>query len=124
MKRITLMMASVLALQGAVSAQQVNFEGAQWIWNVPGSGMSLQSLPASVTFFRAELTLPDRGLARFVDMENDEKVTLHTGAVRDAWKREMRDHMRALRRLAAARQVDYALARTDRSYFELFDRLA
>ncbi len=71
-----------------------------------------------------ELTLPDRGLARFIDMENDERVVVHTGSVRAAWKREMRGHMRSLRRLAAARRVDYAMARTDRSYFELFDRLA
>ena len=62
MKQMTLIMASVLALQGTIPAQaeQVSFEGAKWIWHVPGSGISLQSLPASVTFFRADLTLPRR----------------------------------------------------------------
>lgn len=71
-----------------------------------------------------ELTLPDRGLARFVDLENDESVILHTGAVKEAWQQEMQNHMRSLRRLASMRRVDYALARTDESYFNLFDRLA
>ena len=71
-----------------------------------------------------EIKLPDRGLARFVDLEDGQNVTLHTQAVQDAWRSEMREHQRALRRLAAARQVDYVVIPTDTSYFTLFDRLA
>jgi len=70
MKQMTLIMASVLALQGTIPAQaeQVSFEGAQWIWHVPGSGISLQSLPASVTFFRADLTLPEKAQVKSAQM--------------------------------------------------------
>lgn len=72
----------------------------------------------------AELNLPDRGLSRFVDMESDDKVVIHTQTLRDAWKGEMRRHTQTLRKLAAGRQVDYALATTEESWFKLFDRLA
>ncbi len=71
-----------------------------------------------------EIRLPDRGLARFVDLETGQNVTLHTQAVQEAWQAEMRDHQRAMRRLAATRQVDYTVVPTDTSYFTLFDRLA
>lgn len=72
----------------------------------------------------AELNLPDRGLSRFVDMETDDKLVVHTQTLRDAWKEEMRRHTQLLRRLAASRQVDYALTTTSESWFKLFDRLA
>lgn len=72
----------------------------------------------------AELNLPDRGLSRFMDLETDDKVVVHTQTLRDAWKKEMRDHTQLLRKLAAGRQVDYALTTTTESWFKLFDRLA
>ena len=72
----------------------------------------------------AELTLPDRGLSRFVDMKTDDRLVVHTQTLRDAWRQEMRTHTQLLRRLAASRQVDYALATTTESWFQLFDRLA
>lgn len=72
----------------------------------------------------AELNLPDRGLSRFVDMETDERLVVHTQTLRDAWKEEMRRHTQLLRRLAASRQVDYALTTTTESWFKLFDRFA
>jgi uncharacterized protein (DUF58 family) len=72
----------------------------------------------------AELTLPDRGLSRFVDMETDDRLVVHTQTLRDAWKQEMQKHTQLLRRLAASRQVDYALTTTTESWFKLFDRLA
>lgn len=72
----------------------------------------------------AEMNLPDRGLARFIDMESNDRLIVHTESLRDAWKHEMREHMQSLRRLAASRQVDYAPALTTDPWFKLFDRLA
>jgi len=72
----------------------------------------------------AELTLPDCGLSRFIDMETDNRLVVHTESLRDAWKTEMQQHLQTLRRLAAGRQVDYSLALTNQSWFHLFDRLA
>lgn len=72
----------------------------------------------------AELNLPDRGLSRFIDMETDDRLVVHTQTLRDAWKKEMHSHTQQLRRLAASRQVDYALTTTTESWFKLFDRLA
>lgn len=71
----------------------------------------------------AELDLGDRGLARFIDMESGENLTVHPQSIRQAWKDQMRQHLRALRSLAASRGADYALAPTNESYFKLFDRL-
>jgi hypothetical protein len=70
------------------------------------------------------MTLPDRGLSRFIDMETDERLVVHTESLREAWKSEMQNHIQGLRKLSAGRQVDYSLALTDQSWFHLFDRLA
>lgn len=72
----------------------------------------------------AELDLPDRGLSRFVDLETDDRLVVHTQTLRDEWKAEMRRHTQTLRKLAASRQVDYSLVNTTESWFKLFDRLA
>lgn len=72
----------------------------------------------------AEMNLPERGLSRFIDMESDERLVIHTQTLREAWKEEMRKHTQKLRKLAAGRQVDYALNTTKDSWFKLFDRLA
>ncbi|YCM44428.1 DUF58 domain-containing protein [Verrucomicrobiaceae bacterium 227] len=72
----------------------------------------------------AEMTLPDRGLSRFIDMETDQRVVVHTESLREAWKAEIQGHIQTLRRLAAGRQVDYSLALTDQNWFHLFDSLA
>jgi uncharacterized protein (DUF58 family) len=72
----------------------------------------------------AELSFPERGLARFIDMETNHRLVVHTQTMRDAWQRELRHHTQTLRRLAAGRQVDYALTTTTDSWFKLFDRLA
>ncbi len=71
-----------------------------------------------------EISLTDRGLARFSAMEGDDELTLHTPSIRDAWDEELRQHTKALRALAASRNVDYTLVSTEDSYFNLFDRLA
>ncbi|MHC4179256.1 MAG: hypothetical protein ACYSWU_17220, partial [Planctomycetota bacterium] len=40
--------------------QAIGFDGAKWIWFSSGADMPLASLPASVNYFRAELTLPEK----------------------------------------------------------------
>ena len=69
-----------------------------------------------------EIDLGDRGLARFVDMENGERLTVHPASLRQEWKNHMQSHIRTLRSLAASRSTDYALAPTSGSYFSLLDR--
>jgi uncharacterized protein (DUF58 family) len=71
-----------------------------------------------------EITLTDRGLARFSDMESDDQLTLHTPSIKEAWDEELKQHTKALRSLAASRRVDYELISTKDSYFNLFDRLS
>lgn len=71
----------------------------------------------------AEIRLEDRGLSRFEDMETGEQLTVHPHSLRESWHRGILEHTRALRSLAASRQVDYALVSTADPYFSLFDRL-
>ncbi len=62
MKRIILAVVGIVTWTGIVSAQSgigsVDFKGAKWIWYASGPGMTLQSLPSSVCFFRANIVLP------------------------------------------------------------------
>ena len=71
----------------------------------------------------SEMDLGDRGLARFVDMENGERLIVHPQSLRQAWKDHLQEHVRSLRSLAASRRADYALVSTTESYFTLLDRL-
>ncbi len=71
-----------------------------------------------------EWDLPALGLARLVDMETGERLTLHTESLREAYQQNVRQRVERLRALSAGRQVDYTVARTDRDYFHLIDRLA
>lgn len=71
----------------------------------------------------AEIDLPERGPSRFVDPETGEKLDGHTAQLRDAYRTEVLEHSRSLRRLAASRGVDYALTATDTDFFTLLDRL-
>ncbi|QQL43976.1 DUF58 domain-containing protein [Sulfuriroseicoccus oceanibius] len=71
----------------------------------------------------AERTLPDRGLARFVDLETRENLVVHTGSLSEAWRDGINDHVATMRRLAVSRAVDYTLAETTDSWFSLLDRL-
>ncbi len=72
----------------------------------------------------SEQDFPDKGLAKFVDMEDDSNVVVHTSSIRPHWKAEMKRHTRVLRELASSRQVDFVSLNTEQSYFELFDRLS
>jgi hypothetical protein len=49
--------------------------------------------------------------------------THRTDSLRPAYREAMRNHIAGLRKLAMARNIDYALARTDCSIFELFDHI-
>ncbi len=70
-----------------------------------------------------ELTLGPRGLFTFLDMEDGARVIAHTEEMRAAYATAMQEHIARLRGLAARRGIDYALARLDAPYIELFDRL-
>lgn len=69
----------------------------------------------------AELELPDRGLVAFQDMETNLRLTAHTHVIRAGYAAAMRSHIEGLRDLARRRKVEYTLARTDTSWFTLFD---
>lgn len=71
----------------------------------------------------SEIDLGDRGVARFVDMENGERLIVHPQSLRASWKEHLQSHIRSLRALAASRKADYALVSTTDSYFSLLDRL-
>lgn len=71
-----------------------------------------------------EMDLAPQGLARFVDMETGERLTVHTGSLREAYREAVRERTARMRALAVSRQVDFSVARTDESYFMLFDKLA
>jgi uncharacterized protein (DUF58 family) len=71
----------------------------------------------------AELDLPARGLVAFEDLETRERLTAHTETLRAGYAAAMRAHVTNLRELARRRGLAYTLARTDASWFNLFDRL-
>ena len=57
-------------------------------------------------------------------MENDTRVVAHTATISQRYNQAMADHISALRELASRRQVDFAVARTDAPFYQLFDRLS
>lgn len=71
-----------------------------------------------------ELELEDRGLLTFLDLESGQRLIAHTDNLRVPYRQAMQDHVANLRRLAFRKGIDYALARTDQGYFNLFDHLA
>ena len=70
-----------------------------------------------------ELALPEKGLVAFLDLETNERLIAHTEAIRARYAEAMQRHVTGLRELARRRGVEYTLARTDTSWFTLFDRL-
>ncbi len=70
-----------------------------------------------------EIDLSDRGLATFDDLESHARLVVHTDSLRPAYREAMREHIASLRKLAMARHIDYALARTDGNIFDLFDHI-
>jgi uncharacterized protein (DUF58 family) len=71
-----------------------------------------------------EMDLGDGALARYEDMETRENVTLHPRALAESYREELQAHITRLRSLSAQRQVDYHVARTDGTFWPLFDRIA
>lgn len=70
-----------------------------------------------------EMELPGEGLLSYVDMESRHRTIAHAGDIRRAYQTAIGQHIENLRRLSSAKQIDYALARTDHSFFNLFDHL-
>ena len=62
-------------------------------------------------------------LARYEDMESSEHLTLHPRAIAQSYREALDTHITRLRALAAQRQVDYTVARTDGTFWPLFDRV-
>ncbi|KKK78362.1 hypothetical protein LCGC14_2844320, partial [marine sediment metagenome] len=54
--------------------QPLSFEGAKWIWYSPGTGGNLNSLPAGVNYFRAEMTLPDNTQGNSAQVKSAEVI--------------------------------------------------
>lgn len=71
-----------------------------------------------------EMELDRRGMVTFIDMETEQRLIADADLLRVGYRRELQQHINALRELSARRGVDYALARTDTHYFTLFDHLA
>ncbi|MCB1097495.1 MAG: DUF58 domain-containing protein [Verrucomicrobiae bacterium] len=70
-----------------------------------------------------EIELPLRGITTFVDMETQRKLVAQPASIRKAYAEAMQGHIQVLRQFSIRRGIDYSLARTDRHYFELFDKL-
>ena len=70
-----------------------------------------------------ELDLGDVGLTRFVDLETNDRLTVHGEHIRESYRAAVRQRIATLRSMAVSRRVDWTLARTDESYFTLLDRL-
>jgi uncharacterized protein (DUF58 family) len=71
-----------------------------------------------------EMELSEQALARYEDLETREHITLHPAAVAVSYREALQTHITRLRTLAAQRQLDYSLARTDGSFWPLFDRIS
>lgn len=71
-----------------------------------------------------ELSLGGQGLARFVDMETGERVVCNPDDLNRAYTEAMRARRRQLHAMAASRGMIYLTARTDESFYPLFDALA
>jgi uncharacterized protein (DUF58 family) len=70
-----------------------------------------------------EMDIGGGTLARFQDLETDESLTLHPQAVAESYRTTLDTHITRLRTLSGQRQIDYAVARTDSTFWPLFDRV-
>ena len=70
-----------------------------------------------------EMDLGDGTLARYQDLETNQALTLHPKAVAQSYRDALHTHITRLRTLSAQRQIDYAIARTDGTFWPLFDRV-
>ncbi len=70
-----------------------------------------------------EFDLGEGTLARYEDSETQEDLTLHPRAVADSYREALAAHITKLRTLSGQRQIDYTIARTDGTFWPLFDRI-
>jgi uncharacterized protein (DUF58 family) len=70
-----------------------------------------------------EWDLGDGALSRFEDLETAENLTIHPRALANSYQETLHAHLARLRALAAQRGVDYSTARSDGSFWPLFDRI-
>ncbi len=71
-----------------------------------------------------EFDLGDGTLARYEDLETEDDLTLHPRAVAESYRESLAAHISRLRTMAGQRQLDYAIARTDGTFWPLFDRVS
>ena len=72
----------------------------------------------------AELQLQGIGVSRYRDMETGEEVICNPEDLREAYAESMRAQQQALRALAASAGMLYLTAKTDESFYPLFDALS
>ena len=72
----------------------------------------------------AELQLQGVGVSRYRDMETGEEVICNPEDLREAYAESMRAQQQALRALAASAGMLYLTAKTDESFYPLFDALS
>jgi uncharacterized protein (DUF58 family) len=70
-----------------------------------------------------EMDLGEGALSRYEDAETRQRLTLHPRHVAASYRETLDEHVTRLRTLAAQRQLDYMLARTDGSHWPLLDRI-
>jgi len=71
-----------------------------------------------------EMELAAGTVARYEDLESRETLTVHPNAVAESYHETLQTHLTRLRTLAAQRQLDYTLTRTDGTFWPLFDRIS
>lgn len=70
-----------------------------------------------------ELELAPEGLTRFVDMEDNSRMTVHTETIKHDYEKLLQEHINRLRELSVRRKIDYTVTSTASNYFKLFDKL-
>ncbi len=70
-----------------------------------------------------EMDFGGDSLARYEDVESGESLTVHPQTIAASYQQTLHTHISRLRTLAALRQVDYSVARTDGTFWPLFDRV-
>lgn len=70
-----------------------------------------------------EMDLNQGVLARYEDMESGDHLIFHPKALTQAYQETLQTHIERLRTLASQRRVDYTIARTDGTFWPLFDRI-
>ncbi len=68
-----------------------------------------------------ELDLPERAVAKFVDLETSEEVEVDAEELRPAFRRRVEETIRGLAREAEARRITHQLVRTDAPYTDALE---